>query len=181
MARKGRKVISFSRDYRRAMKFDMGLPKKKPPPWKSPIAATIKVILVLFVTLLVSFRATEFWIAYLPQEGMGSCRIVSVVDGDTVKLRCERGKRQTARLMGYDAPELFSPSCAKEHVLAIVANWELLKALAGSQSLILQSEGRDRYQRILLQVWVDQTPLQNIMISAGYAVPYSGGKRRGWC
>jgi hypothetical protein len=46
-----------------------------------------------------------------PTEG---CRVVSVIDGDTVSMWCPGTGAERARLTGFDAPELFSPQCPAE-------------------------------------------------------------------
>ncbi|MBF9060808.1 hypothetical protein HKCCSP123_16625, partial [Rhodobacterales bacterium HKCCSP123] len=43
-----------------------------------------------------------------------ACRVVNVVDGDTVDMTCPGEGRFRARLTGYDTPESFEPRCAAE-------------------------------------------------------------------
>jgi micrococcal nuclease len=40
---------------------------------------------------------------------------------------------------------------------------------------------RGKYFRILADVYVDGENLTDLLISAGHARPYDGGKREGWC
>jgi endonuclease YncB( thermonuclease family) len=37
------------------------------------------------------------------------------------------------------------------------------------------------YFRLLAEVWVDGESLGESLIDAGYARPYAGGKKQGWC
>ncbi|MFT4151398.1 MAG: thermonuclease family protein [Paracoccaceae bacterium] len=110
----------------------------------------------------------------------GSCRILSVVDGDTVVLSCASGTGR-ARLTGFDAPELFSPQCPAEYLAAQKAKWGLRHMLFTARDIAIRPQGRDRYDRLLVEVWLDGTPLAQRMEQAGLARAYSGGRRGGWC
>src|SRR5690606_10752076 len=43
---------------------------------------------------------------------VSGCRVVHVVDGDTVDFSCPGEGVIRARITGFDAPELYSPQCA---------------------------------------------------------------------
>lgn len=108
---------------------------------------------------------------------------VQVVDGDTVKVQGEN-----VRLMGFDTPEIFRPKCAREKALGKEASlylWQLLRQ-ADDTKLVLErkSDGtarRDKYQRLLGRLYVNGIDVGALQIRAGFARPYSGGKRKGWC
>jgi hypothetical protein len=59
------------------------------------------------------------------QAATGDCRIIRVVDGDTVTLMCAEDGMQSARLLGFDTPEKFSPQCTAEFLAAERAGWAL--------------------------------------------------------
>ncbi len=111
----------------------------------------------------------------------GSCRVISVTDGDTVRLFCTSGGLVDARLLGFDTPELFSPNCASELSAAYAAKWGLRQAIWSADSVKIARQGLDRYGRTLTRVWVDDEDLAQVMIAAGHARPYGGGERRSWC
>ncbi len=111
----------------------------------------------------------------------GSCRIYQVVDGDTVRMWCPGRGNSTARLTGFDTPELFSPACASELAAAVRAKWALRLMLLGAGEVRLVREGTDRYGRALVAAFVDGAPLARGMIAAGHARAYAGGPREGWC
>jgi micrococcal nuclease len=113
--------------------------------------------------------------------GADQCRVVRVVDGDTVTLWCSAGGITRARLVGFDAPELFSPQCLGEVVAAQQAKWALRAILLGAADLRLQPEGRDRYGRLLVRVSDGEVPVAGRMIAAGHGRAYGGGRRDGWC
>jgi micrococcal nuclease len=109
------------------------------------------------------------------------CRVAHVVDGDTVDFRCRGAGIIRARLTGFDAPELYSPQCLSEAARAVAAqNWLRWK-LARADRLKVVMGGQDRYDRRLAEVFVDGRRMADLMIAAGHARPYSGGRREGWC
>ncbi|NDV01652.1 thermonuclease family protein [Pseudoroseicyclus tamaricis] len=119
----------------------------------------------------------------LPQIGQtgtaAGCRITRIVDGDTIALTCA-GREERARLVGFDTPELFSPKCESERARAEEAKVALARLL-GQGQVSWRTEGRDRYDRLLIDMAVDGTPVSRTMISAGLARAYDGGRRAGWC
>jgi micrococcal nuclease len=111
----------------------------------------------------------------------GDCRVLRVVDGDTVTVWCPGSGVERARLAGFDAPELFSPGCSAELLAAQKAKWALRGVLLSGGDLRLERGGLDRYDRRLVTVWVGQRPLARLMIQGGHGRSYGGGLRRGWC
>ncbi|OYX41466.1 MAG: hypothetical protein B7Z02_15560 [Rhodobacterales bacterium 32-67-9] len=94
---------------------------------------------------------------------------------------CPGRGNSTARLTGFDTPELFSPACASELAAAVRAKWALRLMLLGAGEVRLVREGTDRYGRALVAAFVDGAPLARGMIAAGHARAYAGGPREGWC
>lgn len=119
--------------------------------------------------------------AALTPAATSGCRVVSVVDGDTVRMWCPSRGVERARLVGFDTPEKFSPRCGSEYARAVAATWQLRRVLAGASRIALAREGTDRYGRALVRAWVDGAPVARRMIALGNARPYGGGRRVGWC
>ena len=114
--------------------------------------------------------------------GEQNCRIVQVIDGDTLRLWCADVGLQTVRLTGFDTPELFSPQCLAEHWAAQRATWATRLALYRAQRVALElAQRHDRYDRLLGQLRLDGRPMQDRLIAQGLARPYDGGQRQGWC
>jgi micrococcal nuclease len=111
----------------------------------------------------------------------GACRINRVVDGDTVGIVCPPSGPERGRLMGFDTPELFSPRCVSELVAAERAKWVLRSKLWSAKTVRIETHGHDRYDRRLIRVYLDGRDVSGAMISGGYARPYDGGPRGGWC
>jgi endonuclease YncB( thermonuclease family) len=114
-------------------------------------------------------------------KGAEGCRVLRVVDGDTVTLWCPDQGVERVRLTGFDAPELFSPECAGEYARAVAATWYLRRLLAEGELLTVQHGRLDRYDRRLAALSIDGVPVAQMMIAAGYGRAYGGGPRRGWC
>ena len=113
-----------------------------------------------------------------PTEG---CRVVSVIDGDTVSLWCPGTGTERARLTGFDAPELFSPQCPSEAAKALAATWALRTTLWTAGEVTVRRQGTDRWGRALVDMRADGVPVGRGLIAAGLARPYDGGRRAGWC
>lgn len=112
---------------------------------------------------------------------VGECRVSRIVDGDTVGLTCSGAGSVRGRLVGFDAPELFSPKCPSELVAAAQAKWALRAELWGAHALRIVPHGHDRYDRLLVAIYADGRNVSDAMISGGYGRPYDGGRRGGWC
>lgn len=109
------------------------------------------------------------------------CRVVSVIDGDTVRIYCPGRGNEKARLLGYDTPETFSPRCLSEYAKGVRAAWALRLKLLSAERVTLVRQGEDRYGRALVFVGLDNAPLARTMIEAGHARAYRGGARPNWC
>ena len=92
-----------------------------------------RLILVLFVTPLVAL-------------GDITGKVVSVTDGDTIKVLDSTSTQYKVRLTGIDAPERDQPygDASREHLASIVAGKQVFVA----------SDHSDRYGRVLGKVWV---------------------------
>ena len=187
MARGRYKIVPYSRDYRRAPRWGMGLPPRRPRHWWHRFAdpqiylrAVIgfSVLALLIIPLLADGALA---VARPIASGSDACRVVHVVDGDTADLWCNGTGLERVRFIGFDAPELFSPACATEFVAAQKAKWALRAILFASSDLRLQRGKEDRYDRRLVTLWIGTDLLSQRMIKGGHARAYSGGQRKGWC
>lgn len=89
------------------------------------------------------------------------------------------GKGISIRIQGIDAPEITDPR-PEVKALAIEAR-EYVKARLSSGSRIeLNHIGRDKYFRILADVYVDGANLAEELLEQGLAAPYHGKTRPKW-
>jgi micrococcal nuclease len=114
---------------------------------------------VLWVTVLLPAR--------LPGQAPpdASCVIARVVDGDT--FRCRDGTR--VRLIGMDSPESGQGVAARQATVA------LLRMLPPGRRVRLERErrARDRYGRLLADVWAGDTLVNEAMVLQGWAVVFT--------
>ncbi len=114
-------------------------------------------------------------------KGTTQCKLVAVIDGDTVTIWCGGTTFERTRLTGFDTPEIFSPKCASERWAGLRATLALKGALWAADRIAIFPSGRDRYDRVLARLTVDGRSIGNDLIARDLAWPYSGGARRSWC
>lgn len=112
---------------------------------------------------------------------LGECRIIRVVDGDTVSLICAEEGMVSARLMGFDTPEKYSPKCLDEFWAAERASWGLRTLIQKADRMVLTRDGTDQYGRMLVKLELDGVDVARAMIRAGHGRQYGGGLRGSWC
>ena len=100
----------------------------------------------------------------------GSYPVVSVVDGDTIKVRMS-GRVESVRLIGIDAPETNAPGrpvqCFGPEASAKAK--ELLAGKAVRLEFDASQGRRDRYDRLLAYAWVGDMLFNEWMVRQGYA------------
>lgn len=111
-------------------------------------------------------------------------KLVKVQDGDTFKACLSNlppivGDSILVRIYGIDTPELHSDK-EYERELAQKARLYAEKRLKGAKIITLKNMRRDKYFRILADVYVDRWSLGAEMIRVGLAVEYDGGKKHEW-
>ncbi len=192
MAPKRRNTVTpYSRNYRRPPRWGMGLPPRRPTSrWRrimervlDPVVYLRAVIGICAVALVVLPLGADVVNATMKpvRDGEGTCRILSVIDGDTLSVWCTGRGMERARLMGFDAPELFSPGCASELLAAQAATWALRGLIFDARQIDIGFDGRDRYDRALVTLRLDGASVARAMIAQGHGRAYGGGRRDGWC
>jgi endonuclease YncB( thermonuclease family) len=73
-------------------------------------------------------------------------KVVSVTDGDTIKVLDASNTQHKVRLTGIDAPERDQPygNASRKHLASLVAG----------KQVFVESDKNDRYGRVLGKVWV---------------------------
>ena len=96
------------------------------------------------------------------------------VDGDTAKFELD-GKEITVRFLGIDTPETVHPTKGEEPYGKEASNYTKGK-LENAHKIEIESDENasetDKYERPLVWVWVDDTLLQEELISNGLARTY---------
>lgn len=103
------------------------------------------------------------------------CRVVEVIDGDTIKVDFG-GRIETVRLIGIDVPEMSSPYHSEEECFGREAA-QYVRELLEKQLIYLIKDpahsNRDKYNRLLRYVFLEDDTLINAkLIKEGYAFNY---------
>ena len=111
--------------------------------------------------------------------------IISVYDGDTFRADIRGlpdiiGKNIAIRILGIDTPEI-KGKCEEEKIVAIKARDFARKALFNAKTITLKNLKRDKYFRLLADVYFDETDLADALLVNNLAVKYSGKKKSSWC
>jgi micrococcal nuclease len=109
------------------------------------------------------------------------CRVARVLDGDTVDLVCPGRRGIRARIVGYDAPELFSPRCTVEREAAVKAKRALGAWVMHATRTEVAFLGTDRYGRALVDMRLSGQRVATAMVASGSGRRYFGHLRGGWC
>lgn len=122
--------------------------------------------LVLLV-VVAAFAGTAFLVS---QDLSGP--VVRVLDGDTIEVELG-GERERVRYIGIDTPEM-GDERPEIRALAFEARRANARLVEGRRvRLELDVEKRDRYGRLLAYVWVGDTLVNEALVRAGYAAPYT--------
>ena len=107
-------------------------------------------------------------------------------DGDTVTFNLPElhpiiGEKISIRVNGIDTPEI-KGKCEKEKYDAQQAKEMVADILEDAENIVLRNMERGKYFRIAADVIVDGESLGDMLIEAGMAVRYDGGKKnKNWC
>ena len=95
--------------------------------------------------------------------GFASLENIRVVDGDTIRARVD-GEEIKIRLVDIDAPEIGQPFGNKSK--------NFLDKLLYAKKVTLLAEGKDRYGRVLGNVFSDKSNVNAMMVKFGFAWVY---------
>jgi endonuclease YncB( thermonuclease family) len=111
-------------------------------------------------------------------------KLLSVYDGDTFKANIKDlppiiGENIGIRIAGIDAPELRTKNM-KLKALALVAKEFLVTLLESAKEIVLKNMFRDKYFRIVANVFVDGEDVGKKLLNAKLAQEYDGKKKKPW-
>lgn len=113
-------------------------------------------------------------------------RVIRVIDGDTVELDVDLGRCthhwDAYRLLGIDAPDAKKGNAeSKRRKREATEAARAILEQAGAPVLVrtYKPDSRDKHGRWLADIVVtpDGKTLSDLLLQAGHAVPYFGGKR----
>jgi endonuclease YncB( thermonuclease family) len=111
-------------------------------------------------------------------------QVTSIYDGDTFRVSIPAwpaviGQRVPVRIYGIDTPELRDKR-AWVREQARRAKQFSVQYLRSAQRIELREIRRDKYFRLLAEVWVDGKNLGDLLVQAGLAKRYDGGTKSAW-
>ena len=126
-------------------------------------------------------------IALDAKESFGNLRVKEILrvhDGDTFIAHINDvhpliGQGISIRINGIDTPEITDKN-PSVHTLAIQAREYVKERLQQNVSVELRNVRRDKYFRILADVYLDQQNLADELIAQGLAKPYHGKTKPIW-
>ena len=110
-----------------------------------------------------------------------NCKIVRVVDGDTVDVDIDLGfavwlKKQRIRLFGVDTPESRTRDAVEKKFGIMAKNFVKGRLPVGSMQVLRtrMDDSRGKFGRILGEFVIEDSTLNRLLIATNNAVPYSG-------
>ncbi|UAC49168.1 thermonuclease family protein [Bacillus aquiflavi] len=95
--------------------------------------------------------------------------VINVVDGDTIDVRFEDGKKERVRLILVDTPETKHPKKPVQPFGPEASDFTKDTLLHQDIKLELDVEERDRYGRILAYVYVNEKMINEMLLEKGLA------------
>lgn len=140
-----------------------------------------------FLFVFASIVLFQFAIADASAHKYGNITVSSVTkvyDGDTFTVNIANvhpiiGEAISIRIIGIDTPELKSKN-PKTKAKACQARDYVANRLHQAKVIELVNIQRDKYFRILAEVFVDGINLGDELIEVGHAQPYDGGTKPCW-
>lgn len=139
--------------------------------------------LTLLISCLITTCVIAGTVTLAPKGGYGDFVIkdlVSVYDGDTFKINIPSvhpllGKEINVRIWGVDTPEMTGKDSVQKQRAIAARNF--LKNKLTQKTINLKNTQRDKYFRILADVYVGTENIKESIIKAGLGKPYNGGKK----
>ena len=110
-------------------------------------------------------------------------RVIKCYDADTItiatKLPFDESPmyRLSVRLNGIDTPEIKGKGISTEEKEAAKIARDFVRNLVLNKYVTLENIKREKYGRILADVYIDDIHLNNLLIQEKYAVKYDGGTK----
>lgn len=130
-----------------------------------------KALSVLFaLALVLSFTSPALAFDDNEQPSRTTATVVSVTDGDTIKVKFSNGKIETVRLLLIDTPETKHPNKPVQPCGPEATEFTKRMLPAGTTvKLEYDKDKRDKYDRLLAYVYVNGKSVNEALLAAGLA------------
>ncbi len=110
---------------------------------------------------------------YAPSGPSGSGTVVTVYDGDTIKVKFGDGAEERVRLIGVNAPEIDDPREEVSYEAHLAWRFTFFHLYGQKIALTYDQTPRDKHGRILAYVWVHGQLLFNeFILQEGFAAAF---------
>lgn len=103
-----------------------------------------------------------------------------IVDGDTIDVTIDLGfkilTKQRIRMYGINTPETRTRD-KQEKQRGLAAKARLVELLQTEDDIILKSYGVGKFGRVLGELYINDTNVNETLVNEGHAVKYFGGSR----
>jgi micrococcal nuclease len=132
-----------------------------------PRYVLLTLVSVLFIHLFVS---NTVWVENEnPESIKEKGTVVAVYDGDTIKVRFDKGLERKVRLIGIDAPEVDDNQDEKKLQALLAKRFAFYYLYRKTVELTYESEREDRYGRLLAYVWTEDGLFNEFILREGFA------------
>jgi len=144
----------------------------------------MKIFTLLCATLIVLGLALNECLAKATYGDLKITRVVSVYDGDTIRVDIENihsiiGNNIGIRINGIDTPEMRDKR-PQVKLKAIKARDYLRQLINKAEQIELRNIQRGKYFRIAGDLYLDGVNVSSLMMNKGLAKPYWGGRKSKW-
>lgn len=152
------------------------------------LSPAIVLLIAAIVTSWATAREPEAKICEHDNNTFRCVKYIKNYDGDTVTVNIPNlhpllGKNISVRVLGIDTPEKTGKKpCEKEK--ARIAQRLAENKLSRGRDIELRNVQRDKYFRILAEVWIDGESLADTLLKNHLAYQYDGGRKpasTNWC
>ena len=147
--------------------------------WRRRLKAALYTLVGVAVLVGVAPLAVDRAMGLVKRSG--ECRLLTVLDADRFRLSCDIVGRQTARLLGADAPGSREVGCREEFVAGLRAKWLARGKLWLAAAVEAELDGFGWREVPLVVITVEGQRLSGWLMEQGLARPDDGYGRGGWC
>jgi micrococcal nuclease len=122
------------------------------------------IVLMMMVMMLINGCASHKSTAF----NQALVKVERVVDGDTIEIKLG-GKKEKVRLIGIDTPETKKPNTPVMYYGKEASAYTKKRLEQQTISLEWDVDRRDKYDRLLAYVWIDNELFNETLIKEGYA------------
>ena len=151
----------------------------------------MRMLLMIGLALLLALAPAQARRKKPVWPGPYRAEVMAVIDSDTIRVVASVWPNVQVpaliRLAGVDTPEKFRPHCPEEKERALKATAFVRGLIAPGDTVWLRNVRLGKYAgRVLARVEFQQADgsradLSTVLLKAGWARPYFGGRRESWC